>query len=219
LARYEVVVNNRKFQVEVKEISHNKFRVNVNGNEEVIEIFEEGKARIEGKKTVEAGELKKGGEIKAEMSGSIVKLLVNEGDVVKRGQPVLILEAMKMENEIVSPFDGVVESLNVKEGDKVQVGDLLLIVREQEISKSKRKTETENSISDNGKIIRAEMAGTIVRILKNEGEAVKSGDVVLILEAMKMENEIPSPSDGILSKIFVKEGDRVQIGDPLFSIS
>ena len=63
------------------------------------------------------------------------------------------------------------------------------------------------------------MSGTIVRILKKEGDAVSKGEPVLILEAMKMENEIVSPYDGVISKIAVKEGDKVQAGEVLAVIS
>ena len=51
--------------------------------------------------------------------GTVTKLCVKGGDVVKRGDLLLILEAMKMENRIVAPFDGMVKSVCVAEGDKI----------------------------------------------------------------------------------------------------
>ncbi len=62
------------------------------------------------------------------------------------------------------------------------------------------------------------MPGKILRILVKEGEQVKTGQGLLILEAMKMENEIPAPKDGVVKKILVKEGDTVNTGDPLIEI-
>jgi biotin carboxyl carrier protein len=60
------------------------------------------------------------------MPGTILKLRVAQGDAVKKGQTLLILEAMKMENEIVSPKDATVASVNVTKGASVNAGDLLV---------------------------------------------------------------------------------------------
>ncbi len=65
------------------------------------------------------------GRIKAPIPGLIVRLLVEQGQRVEAGQPVLVLEAMKMENEIVAPRDGVVASLNVRPGQSVALHELL----------------------------------------------------------------------------------------------
>ncbi len=62
------------------------------------------------------------------------------------------------------------------------------------------------------------MPGKILKILVKEGDQVKTGQGLLVLEAMKMENEIPAPKDGIVKKILVKEGDTVNTGDPLIEI-
>ena len=65
----------------------------------------------------------------------------------------------------------------------------------------------------------APMPGTVIKILKNEGDAVKAGDVVLILEAMKMENEIYAPCAGSIAQVLVTKGQSVDTGTPLVSIS
>ncbi|MDV3103031.1 acetyl-CoA carboxylase biotin carboxyl carrier protein subunit [Thermococcus waiotapuensis] len=67
-------------------------------------------------------------------------------------------------------------------------------------------------------VVTAPMPGKILRVLVSEGEQVKTGQGLLILEAMKMENEIPAPRDGIVRKIFVKEGNTVNTGDPLMEL-
>lgn len=68
-----------------------------------------------------------GGEtIEAPMPGSIVGLLVKVGDQVKKGQVLVVLEAMKMENEIVSPIDGKVLSVGVTKGQAVNPGEVLV---------------------------------------------------------------------------------------------
>ena len=64
--------------------------------------------------------------VSAPMPGKILRVLVNEGDQVKVGQGLLVLEAMKMENEIPSPKDGIVKKILVKEGDTVDTGQALI---------------------------------------------------------------------------------------------
>lgn len=66
--------------------------------------------------------------ITAPMPGTILGVNVNTGDTVKRGQVLLILEAMKMENEIVAPNDGKITSVNVSKGASVNAGDVLVSI-------------------------------------------------------------------------------------------
>ena len=65
--------------------------------------------------------------ITAPMPGTILKVNVNAGDAVKKGQVLLILEAMKMENEIVAPADGKIASVNVAKGTSVNAGDVYMV--------------------------------------------------------------------------------------------
>ena len=62
------------------------------------------------------------------------------------------------------------------------------------------------------------MPGRVVEVLAGEGEEIAAGEGVLVLEAMKMENEIPAPIDGTVREILVGEGDTVEAGTPLFTI-
>ena len=70
-----------------------------------------------------------------------------------------------------------------------------------------------------GRVIEAPLGGNIFRTMVSEGESVEADSTVLILEAMKMETEIKSPSAGVIGKIFVEPGDSVKPGTPLFEIS
>ncbi len=67
--------------------------------------------------------------------------------------------------------------------------------------------------------IESPMPGKILAIKVNAGQAVKKGDVVMILEAMKMENEITAPEDGTVASINVAVGDSVESGDTLASLN
>lgn len=67
--------------------------------------------------------------------------------------------------------------------------------------------------------VKAPMPGTVLSLKVAAGQAVRRGDVLLILEAMKMENEITSPSDGVVAAIRVQSGSTVNTGDPMVDLS
>ena len=69
-----------------------------------------------------------------------------------------------------------------------------------------------------GGLVKALMPGRVVRVLVNKGDAVQRGGGLLILEAMKMENEIQAPIDGVVDQIFVTPGDTVDGGAELVHI-
>ena len=70
-----------------------------------------------------------------------------------------------------------------------------------------------------GEILRAPMPGTILSVTASAGQAVKRGDILLVLEAMKMENEIVAHIDGTVSGIYVQKGSTVNAGDTLVSFA
>ena len=65
-------------------------------------------------------------KVNAPMPGKILKVNVNAGTAVKKGDVLLVLEAMKMENEIVAPHDGAVKAISVDKGQNVNPGEILL---------------------------------------------------------------------------------------------
>lgn len=64
-------------------------------------------------------------QVNAPMPGKILSVKANVGQTVKKGDVILLLEAMKMENEVVAPGDGTIASINVASGDMVEAGDVL----------------------------------------------------------------------------------------------
>ena len=66
------------------------------------------------------------GDVVSHLPGTIIKIMVEEGQAVEAGQLLLIHEAMKMQNRVVAPISGVVVELNVKEGDKITKNYLMV---------------------------------------------------------------------------------------------
>ena len=79
------------------------------------------------------------------------------------------------------------------------------------------RSETKKGGRSNGSVT-AYMPGKVVTVLIKEGDTVTAGQGVLVLEAMKMENEIQAEMDGIVGKLHVEAGEPVEGGDPLFDI-
>ena len=67
--------------------------------------------------------------------------------------------------------------------------------------------------------VTAPMPGTILAVKVSVGQAVKKGDVICVLEAMKMENDIPAPADGVIASINVQKGASVAANDILASLN
>ena len=117
-----------------------KFNINVNGNSYVVEVEEltDGEVVVSAPvaapvakaapapaaKPVAAG----GAEVTAPMPGNVLKLAVAEGATVKKGDKILVLEAMKMENDINAVADGVV-AFAVKSGESVETGAVLAYIK------------------------------------------------------------------------------------------
>lgn len=70
-----------------------------------------------------------------------------------------------------------------------------------------------------GEKVASPLPGVIIEISVKEGQQVKAGQKVAVLEAMKMENEIPAPKDGTITDIHVHKGDTLQEGDPVVTIA
>jgi len=72
------------------------------------------------------------GDLNSPISGKVVKVLTLEGDSVKKGQELMVIEAMKMEYTIVAPHDGVIEKINFTKGDLVQIHEELGVIKQAE---------------------------------------------------------------------------------------
>ena len=110
-----------------------KYRFNVNGSLYEIEIEEMTapatmSAPAAAPKAAPAVAPAGGAQVKAPMPGTILDVKVQNGQSVKKGTVLCVLEAMKMENEIQAPCDGKITSLNVRKGDSVETQALICTI-------------------------------------------------------------------------------------------
>lgn len=104
------------------------YRIKLNGKEYEIEIEEITEDRINSDEPTApvTTPLVAGESVTAPMPGNILAIQVELGNRVKKGQALVILEAMKMENEIVAPVDGVVTHVAISKGQTIETGTLLV---------------------------------------------------------------------------------------------
>ncbi len=187
------------------------------------------------------------GRLIAPIPGIVMSVHKTTGDRVDSGDVILTLEAMKMESEMVAPVSGKISEITVAEGDSVSEGDLLVVIeapktkdkgRKAEITHkdpARERTDSAAASASSGArqqresaksmpakkhdgSLRAPIPGTVLDIKVKEGDHVTPEDVVLILEAMKMESEIRPDTGGKVQKIHVSKGKSVNEGDVLMEI-
>lgn len=136
MKKFNIKVNGISYEVEIEEIKEGapqaaaptlaKVTPKVAAPKVAAPKVEAPKAKAKEKEAIAAG----AGEhsIDAPMPGKIVKVLVEEGQSIKAGDVLLVLEAMKMQNEITADADGTVKAVNVEAGQNVKVKESLVIL-------------------------------------------------------------------------------------------
>lgn len=145
MKEYKFKINGNEYNVLVGDVDENMAKVTVNGTKYKVDITSGGvrqshtktprlvQARVDhtsGDQPVKIPVISSGeiNSIKSPLPGVILDVKVKEGDQIKAGQSLMVLEAMKMENNIDSDRDGVVQSVKVRSGDSVMEGDVLVII-------------------------------------------------------------------------------------------
>jgi len=125
--KFNVIRNKRSFNAElisfipdekkfVIRVDNQDYRVHIQDKYDVL-LHEMGMDLAAGKKA---------NNVKAPMPGMVLKVLVEAGHQIKKGDAMIVLEAMKMENVLKAPSDGVVKKVNVSKGDKVEKNQVLV---------------------------------------------------------------------------------------------
>ncbi|HEY6161052.1 MAG TPA: biotin/lipoyl-containing protein [Bacteroidia bacterium] len=125
---FHVIKNDHSYSVEVVKADHEakSFVIAVNGNKYTLEVKDKYDELLHslGMDNLASGKVN---EIKAPMPGLVLDVRVGEGHEVKKGDAVLVLEAMKMENILKSPTDGIVKKINVQKGTAVEKNQVLIL--------------------------------------------------------------------------------------------
>jgi glutaconyl-CoA/methylmalonyl-CoA decarboxylase subunit gamma len=115
--KYNVTINNQKYEVEVEK-----------GKATIVDTTTSPAPSAQVSAKMEAPLNVEGEKILAPMPGSVVKIVAKVGQSVKKGDIILVLEAMKMENEIGSPVDGKVKAINVTKCQNVKPGFVMAVI-------------------------------------------------------------------------------------------
>lgn len=128
VSEFFVDVHGERYRIDVKGASaktkgKRHFYLSIDGipQEVVFEQLDSGEAISSGRR-----QASKEGDVTVGMSGTIVDIVVKEGEAVKKGQVLFVSEAMKMESEAKAPIDGIVKAIHIQSGDKVNQGELLV---------------------------------------------------------------------------------------------
>lgn len=120
---FSVLLGSRSFNVSVV-ASGESFEIWTGAERHVISFADARDRPAKSKKSTAHGPR----ELRAQMPGKVIKLLVAQGAQVEAGQGLIVVEAMKMQNEMKSPKDGVVSKIHAAEGATVAAGEILIVV-------------------------------------------------------------------------------------------
>ncbi|MBR6001737.1 MAG: biotin/lipoyl-binding protein [Bacteroidales bacterium] len=133
---YTFTIEGKKYEVEIASVEGKSAKVSVNGKEYDVTLGEEAPAQeISAPVVVEAAPAPaasapagKESPVPSPMQGTVVEVKVSEGQAVRSGDTVIVIESMKMEVEISATADGVVKSILVQKGDQLEEGQNVVII-------------------------------------------------------------------------------------------
>ena len=143
MKKFKFTISGKPYEVEIQNIEGNNAEVNVNGTVYQVEMEEQAapvvtpmarpaqqapKAAPASKPAPQPVAGGKGHKMSAPLPGTIMQIFVKQGDVVRKGDKLLMYEAMKMENNLLSEVDGTISAINCREGDNVLQGDVLIVI-------------------------------------------------------------------------------------------
>jgi len=246
MKKFKFKINGSEYEVSVNEVEENVAEIEVNGTPFTVEIEKQQKTSTKSFKKKPAGKVDpintptkavSASPVKSPLPGTIMKVLVTPGQMVKRGEVILTMESMKMENNILAEHDAVVKKVYVQTGQSVMQDDLLCDfndvdtsietplpeeIKEDEVFISEKPTvstpkPTPAPTKPTGvKTIKSPLPGSVIKVLVTVGQKVDHGELLLTLESMKMENNILSEKAGVIKSVHVVNGQTVMQDDPLF---
>ena len=244
---FNFTIGGQKYETTVKEIEPNVAEVVVNGTSFIVEFQKNESKKVKAARVAAptaaptaATVAKPAGAavVKSPLPGSIVKVMVKPGDSIKKGDTLLTMESMKMENVVASEYTGTVKNVLVQAGQNVMQDDKLVEIETVAVAAAPAPAPVAApqpkpapaptpaaapapapaAAPVGGNKISSPLPGSVISVAVKEGQAVKKGDTLLVLESMKMENPILSDCDGTVTKIAVAAGQSVMQDDLLVVI-
>ena len=234
---FKFKISGKDYTATVEDLNGGQMKVTVNGQTYQVEV-PQTKAQAPRVATAAAAGAQTGGpkNVNSELPGTVTKINVTNGQRVKCGDVLLVIEAMKMANDIVSDVDGTVQRVAVTPGQSVNQGDLLVemvadcVAAKAEVAPkpapaapvaapAPAPAAAPASAPVGAKVVTAPLPGTVTKLVLKVGDAVNVGDTVLLMEAMKMENNITSEYAGTIKAILVEAGAQVQSGQALVELN
>lgn len=242
---FKFKINGTEYAASVEEQDGNMVQVTVNGNTYSVEVEHEApKAAPMARPAAVAAPAAAApvtaasAKITAPLPGNITKILVSVGQKVKKGDVVMTMEAMKMENNITAEADGTVKAVVAQVGQSVNQGDVLVELEGAAAPAAAPAATPAPKAAPaapkaapapapapaakpaaGSKTVNAPLPGTITAVKVTNGQAVKKGDVLVVMEAMKMANDITAECDGTVKNVLVQQGASVNVGDALVEIA
>ncbi len=238
MKEFKFKIGGTDYLATVEELQGGNMQVTVNGQTYQVEMAQ---ARACGPRPVMGGAApvaQAGGpkNVVSELPGTVTAVKATAGQHVKRGDVLLVIEAMKMANDIVAEVDGTVQRVAVSAGQSVNQGDLLVemvadVVAAPVAAPAPKAAPaapatapvtaapTLSPAAAGAKAVTAPLPGAITKVTVKVGDTVAAGDTVLMMEAMKMENSITAEFGGTVKAILCKEGDQVQSGQALVELA
>lgn len=125
---FSILVDNKSYNAEV--IGHNRdekiFQIRINDNNYKVLVNDQYDLLLK-ELGLDKLSAKKASDLKAPMPGLVVEVAVEEGQEIKKGDKLVVLEAMKMENILKAPADGIVKKINIKKGNTVEKNEVLIL--------------------------------------------------------------------------------------------
>jgi biotin carboxyl carrier protein len=238
MKKFSFDINGGNYEVYIKSLESDIAEIEVNGTPYSVQINKitentnknlTAPAPSAPKSTVLASvpAVKSIGNVKSPLPGNVFKVNVGVGQSFKEGDVLMVMESMKMENNILAEANGTITKVLAPVGSAVLQDEVLFeyetsgsVVVNQVVEVPKAVAVTPNPAAPvaakGSKSIKSPLPGNILKVNVGVGQSFKEGDVLMIMESMKMENNILAEANGTVTKVLASVGSAVLQDEVLF---
>ena len=222
MKEFKFKIDGKDYEAKVAEQDNGVLAVTLNGNTYAVEVpalahhaakpvVHHAAAPAAASHAAPAAAPAAAGSIVAPLPGTIKQVLVSDGQKVKQGDTVITMEAMKMENAITAEADGTILKVRTSVGASAPAPAAAPAPKAAPAPAAPAAAGAKN--------VEAPLPGTIKQVCVSVGQEVAAGDTVVVMEAMKMENNITAEFAGKVAAVKVNVGDQVQSGQALVELA